>query len=187
VPRSATELMKTLERVGVPSGIADRNGTLTWLNKRARAELGDIVGQPFKTAVAPEYRRFVERQLDQKLRGAPVTDYEVELLSPDGSRRRAEISSVRIEGGDACHAVFGIALMGASQPGRPVAELTRRQAEVLRLLGQGASTEQIAASLHLSKETVRNHVQRVFRALGAHSRLEAVLIAHREGLLSSEN
>jgi len=38
--------------------------------------------------------------------------------------------------------------------------------------------------LHLSTETVRNHIRHVFAALGAHSRLEAVAIAHREGLLS---
>ncbi len=58
-----------------------------------------------------------------------------------------------------------------------------RQNEVLQLLGEGASTDQIAAALHLSKETVRNHVRYVLRALGAHSRLEAVAVAHRQGLL----
>jgi DNA-binding NarL/FixJ family response regulator len=41
----------------------------------------------------------------------------------------------------------------------------------------------IAATLHLSKETVRNHVRHVLRALGPRSRLEAVAIAHRTGLL----
>ena len=50
----------------------------------------------------------------------------------------------------------------------------RRQAEVLRLLEHGRSTEQIANELHLSPETVRNHVRRLLRALGVHTRLEAV-------------
>jgi DNA-binding NarL/FixJ family response regulator len=40
------------------------------------------------------------------------------------------------------------------------------------------------AMLHLSKETVRNHIRHVLAALGAHSRLEAVAIAHRRGLLA---
>ena len=62
--------------------------------------------------------------------------------------------------------------------------LTRRQMEVLRLLGDGASTDDIAASLHLSRETVRNHIRHLLRALGAHSRLEAVAVAHRTGLLT---
>jgi DNA-binding NarL/FixJ family response regulator len=49
--------------------------------------------------------------------------------------------------------------------------------EVLRLLEQGRSTKQIAAELHLSTETVRNHIRRLFRALGVNSRLEAVAAA----------
>jgi DNA-binding CsgD family transcriptional regulator len=67
--------------------------------------------------------------------------------------------------------------------GAPI--LTARQNEVLQLLGEGASTDQIAAMLHLSKETVRNHIRHVLRALGAHSRLEAVALAHRQGLLGN--
>jgi DNA-binding NarL/FixJ family response regulator len=38
--------------------------------------------------------------------------------------------------------------------------------------------------LHISKETVRNHVRRILGTLGAHSRLEAVAIAHRLGMLN---
>ena len=48
---------------------------------------------------------------------------------------------------------------------------------MLRLLEQGCSTKQIAAELHLSTETVRNHIRRLFRALGVNSRLEAVAAA----------
>jgi DNA-binding NarL/FixJ family response regulator len=51
------------------------------------------------------------------------------------------------------------------------------------LLSRGASTDDIAGALHLSKETVRNHVRHILRALGAHSRLEAVALAHHQGLL----
>jgi DNA-binding NarL/FixJ family response regulator len=39
--------------------------------------------------------------------------------------------------------------------------------------------------LHLSKETVRNHVRNILRELGAHSRLMAVARAHELGLLST--
>jgi DNA-binding CsgD family transcriptional regulator len=51
------------------------------------------------------------------------------------------------------------------------------------MLAEGMSTDQVAAMLHLSKETVRNHIRHVLRALGAHSRLEAVAMARRQGLL----
>jgi DNA-binding NarL/FixJ family response regulator len=59
----------------------------------------------------------------------------------------------------------------------PHPRLTPRQSEVLRLLEHGRSTQQIAEELHLSPETVRNHVRHVLRNLGVHSRLEAVALA----------
>ena len=59
----------------------------------------------------------------------------------------------------------------------PLPHLTPRQVEVLRLLEQGRSTRQIADELQLSTETVRNHIRRLFHALGVHSRLEAVAAA----------
>jgi len=40
-------------------------------------------------------------------------------------------------------------------------------------VASAGSTEQIAAELHLSVETVRNHIWAILRALGVHSRLEA--------------
>ena len=63
------------------------------------------------------------------------------------------------------------------QPTAPPPHLTPRQVEVLRLLEQGRSTKQIAAELHLTPETVRNHIRRLFLALAVNSRLEAVAAA----------
>jgi DNA-binding NarL/FixJ family response regulator len=64
------------------------------------------------------------------------------------------------------------------EPERPRhPHLTPRQAEILRLLERGHSTNQIAHELHLSLETVRNHIRHLLRALGVHSRLEAVAVA----------
>ena len=75
--------------------------------------------------------------------------------------------------------VFGLLeeLADATRTAPPPPHLTPRQVEVLRLLEQGRSTKQIAAELHLSTETVRNHIRRLFRALGVNSRLEAVAAA----------
>jgi DNA-binding NarL/FixJ family response regulator len=56
---------------------------------------------------------------------------------------------------------------------------------VLRFLEQGRSTDQIARELHLSTDTVRNHIRHILRALNAHSRLEAVSIGRREHLVPS--
>lgn len=180
------ELTKTLEHVKVPSMVSDRRGTITWMNGAARRLFGDLLGRPFTTVVAPECVSLVERQLARKLRGTPVTDYQVEVLTADGTRIRADVSSVPIAGGNQCHAIFGVALPRATRGSDSPAKLTARQTEVLQLLGQGASTDDIALSLHLSKETVRNHIRHILRALSAHSRLEAVAIAHRSGLLSDQ-
>jgi DNA-binding NarL/FixJ family response regulator len=89
-----------------------------------------------------------------------------------------EISSVPLMSGERVVGVFG--LFEERRDDRPTAphpHLTPRQVEVLRLLEQGRSTKQIAAELHLSTETVRNHIRRLFRALGVNSRLEAVAAA----------
>ncbi|MCP4936410.1 MAG: response regulator transcription factor [bacterium] len=52
--------------------------------------------------------------------------------------------------------------------------LTRRECEVLRLLGQGVSNKQIARELNLSVATVKNHVHNIFAKLNIHSRGEAL-------------
>jgi len=55
----------------------------------------------------------------------------------------------------------------------------------LALLERGHSTEQIASDLHISVETVRNHIRAILRALGVHSRLEAVAVAHQRHLVAT--
>lgn len=61
--------------------------------------------------------------------------------------------------------------------------LTAREVEVLTLLGQGCGTRRTADTLSLSLATVRNHVQHILHKLRVHSRLEAVALARRLGLL----
>ena len=187
-PDTAIRLEETLAKINVPSVIADRGGRITWLNDAAKRAFGDRVGEPFTDVVAPEYVPVVKRQLARKLRrGVPVTDYEVEVIMRDGRRRHVEISSVPIAGGDDCHAVFGVVLPSRRRVKPGAGKLTPRQREVLGYLSEGASTEDIASALHLSKETVRNHVRQLLRALGVHSRLEAVALAHNEDMLSNDD
>lgn len=63
-------------------------------------------------------------------------------------------------------------------------DLTERERSVLELLAGGWGNREIATHLHLSVNTVRNYVQAVLVKLGAHSKLEAVAIASRRGLVS---
>ena len=67
-------------------------------------------------------------------------------------------------------------------PGSPGASLSRRELEVLRLMVEGASTAAAAERLHVSRATIRNHVQNIFAKLGVHSRLEAVAFAKNHRL-----
>ena len=62
-------------------------------------------------------------------------------------------------------------------------DLTIREQEVLQLLAAGVGNKDMAGELDLSFHTIRNHVQNVIVKLGAHSKLEAVAIAAREGLV----
>jgi len=182
--REWPELTRTLQHVRVPSGIMDGDGTVHWLNDAAIEAVGDIRGRSFVSVVAPEDVPLVRHDLARAGRETQAKDYSIDVFTRDGRRRRVEISSVPLAGGEHCRAMFGIALVPMPRhTGRSHPRLTRRQTEVLELLGEGRSTYQIAARLHLSTQTVRNHVRHVLQALGAHSRLEAVVIAHRDGLL----
>ncbi|MEW2518425.1 helix-turn-helix transcriptional regulator [Actinacidiphila alni] len=67
----------------------------------------------------------------------------------------------------------------AEQPVGAVPALSRRQHEVMALVSRGARNAEIAARLHVSEKTVKNHINRIFRTLGAGSRVEAVLIWQR--------
>ena len=62
-------------------------------------------------------------------------------------------------------------------------DLSSRELEVLELVATGASNKAIATQLSLSVNTVRNHVQQVLVKLDAHSKLEAVATAVREGIV----
>ena len=61
--------------------------------------------------------------------------------------------------------------------------MTNREHEVLRLLASGASTGAIATKLGISPATARNHITKILRKLGVHSRLEAVTLALRNGVI----
>lgn len=64
-------------------------------------------------------------------------------------------------------------------------ELTEREREVLGLLADGLTNAAIAEQLFVSVHTVRNHIANLSAKLGAHSKLEALSIAVREGILPS--
>ena len=62
--------------------------------------------------------------------------------------------------------------------------LTEREAEVLRLVAQGLSNQDIARKLNISDPTVRTHVSNILSKLHLATRIQAALYALREGLVS---
>lgn len=72
-------------------------------------------------------------------------------------------------------------LSRSTQPGR--SDLSEREYDVLVRLAQGRTNKAIADELFLSLNTIRNYVQAVLSKLGAHSKLEAVAAAVREGII----
>jgi DNA-binding NarL/FixJ family response regulator len=64
-----------------------------------------------------------------------------------------------------------------------VSELTPREKEILRALADGLSDKEIAVRLYIGDKTVRNHVTSLLGKLGADSRLQALVIAIRHGIV----
>ncbi len=99
---------------------------------------------------------------------SPVTVAAVEPKSTSGSHYGTEILNGRLP---------------ASRNRLTRSRLTRRESEVLQLLAAGHGTSGIADLLFISPHTVRNHIRAILGKLKAHSRLEAVSLAQRRGLI----
>jgi DNA-binding CsgD family transcriptional regulator len=186
------DLERALEEAGLPLYALDCGGAFRWVNAAMAELIGDVVGRKFKWVVAPEQVSRARHEFARKLIGAVrATDFELNLLDRSGQRVSVQVRSVALQGECGIVGVLGAAMPklfaseGHIEVDEPCAapRLTARQCEVLRLLGEALGTSGIAVRLGVSEETVRNHIRAIFRELGAHSRLEAVVAAHRLGLL----
>ncbi len=162
------DVEQALESVGVPSYVVDATGVVRWINPAAERLLGDVRGRQFTSVIAPEDRPAARERFAQKMLGtSPASEATGHLVSTAGTRVPVEVSSVPLKNGERVVGVFGlIEERPDDTTTAPHPHLTPRQVEVLRLLEQGRSTKQIAAELHLSTETVRNHIRHLLRALG---------------------
>ena len=185
-------LERALDEAHLPLCVVDCDGTFRWVNTAMADLIGDVVGRKFKWVVAPEQLSRARHEFARKLVGDPrATDFDLSLLDRRGRRVPVRVRSVVLEGEQGIVGVFGAAIpefstpetVSESQSWRAAPKLTARQYEVLELLGGGSGTSEIACRLGVADETVRNHIRAIFRELGSHSRLEAVLAAQRLGLL----
>jgi DNA-binding CsgD family transcriptional regulator len=180
-------ISRGLDRLPIPMWITERSGRIRWLNPTARNVLGSITGRHFSGLIAPESLNDFRESFARTILGASdLTVRPVTLLGPQG-RLTADLAAVPLEVDSLVVGVLMLAWMGGSKSrssgNRPQPRLTPRQHEVLELLAHGFSTARIAAELSIADETARNHIRLLLAELGVHTRLEAVVVAFRNGWL----
>src|SRR3954466_8958454 len=132
-----------IDRIRVPAYVIDRDGIIRWLNPAARKLVGDVRGRQLTSVVAPEETRRAREIFTRNLLGPPEgSDNKGVLIGADGERLSVELSAVPLRNGQRVIGVFGQVKEIEDDSPRPShPRLTRRQAEVLRLLEHGRSTE----------------------------------------------
>ncbi len=107
------------------------------------------------------------------------------LLPKDGALSET-LKALRTaeRGGFMLHSTLARRLASSSViPAQRAPELTHREREVLQMLAEGMETRAIARDLGISVATCRGYVKSLLAKLGAHSQLEAVVCAVRQGLI----
>ncbi len=106
--------------------------------------------------------------------GRPKVRTRVTIAAFSGGRGRFAVWLLRpeVQGGPAPAGLAPRFATGSALDG--LSALTRREKDVLQLLLEGHRVSSIARRLHLSPQTVRNHLKAIFRKLGAHSQVELI-------------
>jgi DNA-binding NarL/FixJ family response regulator len=117
------------------------------------------------------------------LEALEVSELPAYVVDRKGTVRWANRAASRLSGDRIDEVEAHLLVLALLRKAGELGELTPRQAEVLRLLGEGLTTEAIAVRLGIAVETLRNHIRAVLRGLNVHSRLEAVVVGRERGLL----
>jgi PAS domain S-box-containing protein len=179
------DIAEALENVPVPATLLTPDGTIRWQNKASIDFRGNHVGERFAELVAPDEQDEVRDRLTRMICHGEPAEMTIEVRDAHGGYTPVQLSAVPVREGGAIVAIFGVGHVAERPPFThvPGISLTGRQLNVLRLLSEGASTDEIASRLSLSVTTVRNHIANLLAALGVHSRLQAVVAASKAGLL----
>jgi DNA-binding CsgD family transcriptional regulator len=181
-------LIQALDLVPQPLWITDPRGHVRWTNQATVDAFGSRRPSHFARFIAPERSNDAREVFARKVMGAQDVTIQKTVLVGLAGRLEAEMISVPLRRDEAIVGflfVIRAETAGAESAGErlPRPRLTPRQHEVLRLLADGLSTEQIAARLQVTEETTRNHIRLLLQEVGVHSRLAAVVTAFRNGWL----
>jgi PAS domain S-box-containing protein len=137
----------------------------------------------FQEIVHREDREIFDRALDGIIRDGDAVEIRYRIIRPsDGAQRciRSHIRALSDSGGRP------LWVLGTGQDVTDlVLVLSPREREMLMMLAEGLSGEEIAARLVLSPATVRTHVQNAMVKLGAHTRGQAIALALRRSEIGS--
>jgi DNA-binding NarL/FixJ family response regulator len=180
---AAAEAARELEQIADDHGTAALEATA----RQARAAVLIADGASSAALIAARAACRVWRHL-----GLPHEEAQARLLVAASSRMLGDEASATLELEAASEA---LARLGArpdldrtrtmlDRTGHPATSgLTRREAEVLRLLATGLTNRTIAQHLHVTPRTVDTHVSSILTKLGVSTRTAATAFAHRHGLV----
>jgi DNA-binding CsgD family transcriptional regulator len=155
-------------------GLEETGGAIVMVGRNGRvADASDFARQLLRAYIGGDPAR------QQLLEDWVAANRGVEPLTIVGSRGSLVIR--RLESGSG-EGGFALLLTESRNAPPSVVDLlglgvTRREAEVLRLVATGADNAAIAAQLDIAVATVRKHLERVYAKLGVHSRTEAAATA----------
>ena len=183
--------LRLFDSLVVPASLHDVEGRFLKVNAAAERASGNSnawwVGRHFTDPLPPDARENVVAQFRRAVESGEPTDFETVFIDASQQLRGVRAQHLPLRSGDA---IIGVLILAfevrppLSDPAGSAPRLTPRQREILDLIASGTSTTEIAEELTLSIETVRNHVRSVLSALGVHTRLEAIVVARRLGLLA---
>jgi DNA-binding CsgD family transcriptional regulator len=169
--------------------VVDANGNVIWVDEKTRDRLNGslkALDLPLRKSPGQTVDCFATAQtlmlsdaptpicIVQETGESPETTSAIEaVLADTTSFARAiveKLKGVRI--GSSSHAVSDLEM------------LTDREREILGLICQGKSDAEMSVRLHLSQNTIRNHVASLYRKIGVNRRSAAILWARERGITS---
>lgn len=185
--------MWLVDSLVVPASLNDVDGRFVYVNEAAEQASGKSnaqwLGRHFTEPLPPEARDRVTTLFRHAVESGEPTDFETVFIDASGHLRGVRAQHLPLHSGDEIVGVLILAFDVRRPASEPIGlelepRLTPRQREILDLIASGLSTSEIAETLTLSTETVRNHVRSVFGELNVHTRLQAIASARRLGLLA---
>jgi PAS domain S-box-containing protein len=187
--------MWLVDSLAIPASLHDVEGRFVHVNEAAERASGrsraEMLGGHFTDPLPPEARKSVAAQFRRAVERGEPTDFETVFVDASGQLRGVRAQHLPLRSGGAIVGVLILAFDARRPPSGPIGlesqpRLTPRQREVLILIAAGLSTAEIATQLTISPETVRNHLRSLFSELHVHTRLEAIAVAQRLGLLAPQ-